>query len=250
MVTQVKTESEIKNMRTSGQMTAQILQELRDNIAIGMSTKELDDMVVESLKKLKAEPAFYGYDGFPASICISINEEAVHGIPSAGRIIADGDVVGLDFGVSYEGMITDSAITVQVGAIDKQVQKFLNTVNRALYEAISVVRPGVRVGDIGSVAQKIIEQSGYSVIDSLTGHGVGHQVHEDPSIPNTGVAGTGMALKEGMTIAIEPIASLSSTEVVLARDGWTLSSGDGSLAAQFEHTVLITKNGADILTML
>lgn len=250
MVTQVKTESEIKNMRTSGQMTAQILQELKDNIAVGMSTKELDDMVVESLKKLKAEPAFYGYDGFPASICISINEEAVHGIPSAGRIIADGDVVGLDFGVSYKGMITDSAITVQVGTIDKQVQKFLKTVNRALYEAISVVRPGVRVGDIGSVVQKIIEQSGYSVIDSLTGHGVGHQVHEDPSIPNTGVAGTGMALKEGMTIAIEPIASLSSTEVVLDRDGWTLSSGDGSLAAQFEHTVLITKNGADILTML
>lgn len=250
MVTQVKTELEIKNMRTSGRMTAQILKELRNNIAVGMSTQELDDMVAKMLNSLGAQPAFYGYGGFPANICISINDEAVHGIPSPKRIIADGDVVGLDFGVSYEGMITDSAITVQVGKTDRATQQFLKTVNRALYEAIATVKPGVRVGDIGGAVQKVIEQAGYSVIDSLTGHGVGHQVHEDPSIPNTGTAGTGMALKEGMTIAIEPIASLSSTEVVLNRDGWTLSSGDGSLSAQFEHTVLITQAGVDILTML
>ncbi len=250
MVTQVKTDLEIKNMRISGRKTAQILQTLKDNIYVGMSTKALDDMTTQLLRELKVKSAFYGYGGFPANICISINEEAVHGIPSPDRVIADGDVVGLDFGVSYEGMITDSAITIQVGKTDKATQRFLKIVERALSEAISIIRPGVRTGDIGSVIQHIIEQHGYSIIESLTGHGVGHQVHEDPSIPNFGIAGTGMALKKGMTVAIEPIVSLSSPDVVLARDGWTLSSGDGSLSAQFEHTVLITDSGADILTML
>ncbi|MCC7288839.1 type I methionyl aminopeptidase [bacterium] len=250
MMTQVKTAEEIVNMRESGRMTAHILDLLRRNIQVGMSTQQLDDMVAEELKALGAKAAFLGYQGFPAHICISINEEAVHGLPSPKRIIQDGDVVGLDFGVTYNGMITDSAITVQVGTQDKASQRFLATIEQALSRAIAVVRPGVRVGDIGAAAEQTIESAGYKVILSLTGHGVGHTVHEDPSIPNFGTPGTGMALKEGMTIAIEPIASLTSDDVVLAPDGWTYSSADGSLSGQFEHTVLITRDGAEILTML
>jgi len=250
MITQVKTSEEIVNMRISGRMTAEILDLLSRNIAVGMTTQELDEMVQVKLKQQGSSAAFLNYNGFPATICISINQEAVHGIPSADRIIEDGDVVGLDFGVSYKGMITDSAVTIQVGKTDPKTQTFLKTVQRALFEAIDTVEPGVRVGDIGAAAQRVIERGGYQVVKTLTGHGVGHRVHEDPSIPNYGIAGTGMALKEGMTIAIEPIASLTSDDVVLEDDGWTYSSADGSLAAQFEHTVLITSDGVEILTML
>lgn len=248
MKTQVKTVNEIKLMRQSGKILYDILNILSDKVEPGITTKKLDEIAASELKKRSAKAAFLGYEGFPASICISVNEEIVHGIPS-DRQLNDGDIVGLDFGVDYHGMITDSAITLAVGEISKEQKRLLEYTQRALYSAIDVIKDGVRVGDIGAAADKQLREGGLKVIKTLCGHGVGHRVHEDPAIPNYGYSGTGETLKAGMTIAIEPIASLGTHETYLAGDGWTYITSDNSMSAQFEHTILITQDGAEILTV-
>ena len=247
MRTQIKTEEEITNMRISGKILHEILDILSEQSLPGVTTKKLDEIAASELKKRSAKAAFLGYDGFPASICISVNDEIVHGIPS-DRTLISGDIVGLDFGVNYLGMITDSAVTVPVGEIDNNQKRLLEYTKKALYSAIDVIKDGVRVGDIGEAVDKQLRAGQLKVIKTLGGHGVGHKVHEDPIILNFGHSGTGETLKAGMTVAIEPIASIGTHDAYLADDGWTYMTSDGSMSAQFEHTILITQKGAEILT--
>lgn len=247
MKTQIKSEDEIARMRQSGKILYEILTIVSNEAQIGVTTKQLDEIAASELKKRSAKAAFLGYNGFPASICISINDEIVHGIPSK-REITDGDIVGLDFGVDYEGMITDSAVTVAVGDIDNNQKRLLEYTKRALYSAVDVIKDGVRVGDIGDAVNQQLRAGNLKVIKDLGGHGVGHQVHEDPIILNFGHHGTGETLRAGMTIAIEPIASIGTHDTYLANDGWTYMTVDGSMSAQFEHTILITRSGAEVLT--
>jgi methionyl aminopeptidase len=251
MVTKVKTASEIAAMRQSGRMLATVLQYLRPHVEAGVSTKELADKAAAELKKLGGEAAFLGYQGFPDVICISVNDEVVHGIPKANKILEPGDIVGLDFGVNYQGMITDGAISVIVGKPKTNGQKqLLKDTEMALQAGINVVHDGVRTGDIGAAIEGSLKHRRYGIVRDLVGHGVGHEVHEDPNIPNFGRPGTGPWLQAGMTIAIEPMVTLGSERVYIAGDGWTVLTVDGSRAAHFEHTVLLTEAGSEILTTL
>ncbi len=249
MFTKVKTEQEITNMRISGQMLASVLQHLKPKVQIGVTTKELADLAADELKRLGGKPAFLGYNGFTDVICISLNSEVVHGIPGKD-IIQDGDLVSLDFGVNYKGMITDGAITVVAGESSGAKRRLLKGTEESLLAGINEVKDGVKVGDIGSAVEKVLSQYGFGIVRDLVGHGVGHEVHEEPDIPNYGIAGTGKKLSAGMTIAIEPMSTLGGERVVLDHDGWTVKTYDGSLSAHFEHTILITKDSAEILTLI
>jgi methionyl aminopeptidase len=251
VVTRVKTSQEIKAMRTSGQMLATVLDVLEKRLVVGMSTKDLSVIAVDELKKLGGEAAFLGYQDFPDVICISVNDEVVHGIPRTDKIIGDGDIVGLDFGVRYQGMITDAAISVIAGR-PKQIGhiRLVEDTKRALQAGIASVHDQVRTGDIGSAVENSLKHRNYGIVRDLVGHGVGHNVHEDPNIPNYGRPHTGPWLSAGMTIAIEPMVTLGTDKVTVAQDGWTILTADGSCAAHFEHTVLITEKGAEILTKL
>ena len=248
MQTKVKTQQEIKDIRVSGQMLAQVLAYLKPRTVVGITTKELADIAAKELQKLGGKPAFLGYGGFPDVICISRNEEVVHGIPGL-EVVEDGDLVSLDFGVDYNGMITDSAITVLAGNSTGEKRKLLKGTEEALMAGVNVVKNGVKTGDIGAAVEKVMLQYGFGIVRDLVGHGVGHNVHEEPDIPNYGVAGTGKSLQTGMTIAIEPMSTLGSERVVLDKDGWTISTYDKSLSAHFEHTVLILEDSAEILTL-
>ncbi|MDQ5972588.1 MAG: methionyl aminopeptidase [Patescibacteria group bacterium] len=251
MMNKVKTDAEIAAMRTGGKMLATVLETLRQQIKAGMTTKELADIARSKIAELGGEPTILGYQGFPDVICISVNDEVVHGIPSDKRVLANGDVVGLDFCVTYQGMITDAAITVIVGnGGDEKIKQLLRDTQEALLTGIERLHDGVRVGDIGSAIEAQLDKKGYGIVRDLVGHGVGHNMHEDPNIPNYGRPGSGPALQAGMTIAIEPMVTLGTDDVVIADDGWTIQTRDGSISAHFEHTVLVTKDGYEILTKL
>lgn len=248
MLTKVKTKKEIENMRVAGKALGQILDELRTYVSPGMSTLDVAKHTSNLIKKREVEPAFLGYQGFPDVICISVDEEIVHGIPKAEKIIEDGSIVSLDLGIKYGGMIVDGAITMPIGSIDDVTQKLLKDTEKSLHLALAQVRSGARVGDIGYAVESYAKPLKYGIIRDLVGHGVGHEVHEDPNIPNYGQKNTGMELKEGMTIAIEPMLTLGGEDVAILEDGWTIVTRDGSLGCQFEHTVLVTKDGCEILT--
>jgi methionyl aminopeptidase len=251
MMTQVKTAAEIENMRVSGRMLATVLQYLKNEAAAGMSTKDLAILAARELDRLGGKPAFLGYQGFPDVICISVNDEVVHGIPSAERILQPGDVVGLDFGVVYGGMITDGAISVIIGgAKEARHEQLVRMTESSLIEGIAAVRDHIRTGDIGAAVQTVLDKGKFGIVRDLVGHGVGHQLHEDPNIPNYGRPHTGPWLSAGMTIAIEPMATLGTEKVYVAPDRWTIKTADGSLSAHFEHTVLITEGGSEILTQV
>lgn len=251
MVTRVKTTSEIAAMRDSGKMLATVLQLLKTSLQTGMSTKQLADIARSELQSLGGEAAFLGYQDFPDVICISVNDEVVHGIPKPDKIIAEGDIVGIDFGVSYKGMITDAAISVIAGKPKQRghIELIKNT-EKSLLIGIDAVHDQVRTGDIGAAIEGYLNKHRYGIVRDLVGHGVGHQVHEDPNIPNYGRVNTGPWLSKGMTIAIEPMVTLGTDQVYAADDGWTIMTADGSWSAHFEHTVLITEDGAEILTGL
>ena len=249
MFTKVKTPQEIMWMRESGHMLATVLEASVDYAAVGMTTKEIADFVAKEIKSLGAIPAFLGQYGFPDVICISVNQAVVHGIPSK-YVLKDGDVLSLDFGVKHHGMITDAARTVIVGATNKAKQKLVDTTKASLDAGIEVIKDGVYVGDIAHAVQGVLDSAGLGIVRDLVGHGVGHQLHEEPNIPNYGRAGTGSQLKSGMTIAVEPMATLGSYQVYTAVDDWTIETRDGSLAAHFEDTILITDSGFEILTRL
>lgn len=248
MYTKIKTEEEIQKMRISGKMLANVLKVISNAVEPGISELDISELAKKELRSLGGKPAFLGYMGFPDVICISVNEEVVHGIPK-NRELNDGDIVGLDFGVNYEGMITDSAKTIIVGKQeDKIKEKLILGTNEALFSGIDVLRHGVRVGDISAAIEQKLKSYGFGIVRNLVGHGVGHNVHEEPNIPNYGIKGTGDVLKAGMTIAIEPMTTLGKEDVLVKEDGWTVVTKDGSLSAHFEHTVLITNNGFEILT--
>lgn len=247
MFTRVKTPEEIKNMRESGKILAAILKQLPGMVVPGMTGVDVSVFAKKELKAYGATGSFLGYQGYPDVICISPNDVVVHGIPNA-RPFADGDLVGFDFGVRFNGMITDAAFSMVVGASTKTKKKLIAETERATYAGIEAVKDGVRTGDIAAAVQRVLEPGGYGIVRDLVGHGVGHYVHEDPNIPNYGTAGTGPVLKAGMTIAIEPMATLGDYRVKMDRDGWSIRTADGSLSAHFEHTVLITQDGYEILT--
>ncbi|MBA3758403.1 type I methionyl aminopeptidase [Candidatus Saccharibacteria bacterium] len=251
MLTRVKTPAEIIAMRHSGKLLATVLATLKEAIEPGMTTKDLSEIAKRELRSTGGQPAFLGQYGFTDVLCVSINDEVVHGIPSEKRIINEGDLVSMDYGVTYDGMITDSAITVAVGQeINPKALQLLKDTESSLHAGIAVLRHNVYVGDIAAAVQSVLERGGYGIVRDLVGHGVGHELHEDPNIPNYGKSGTGQQLSKGMTIAIEPMATLGTHKIFVDDDGWTVKTRDGSKSAHFEHTVLITEKGAEILTSL
>lgn len=249
MITRVKNRSEIAAMRTGGQMLATVLDYLADRISVGMTTKDIAELAGSELAKLGGQPSFLNYQGFPDVICVSLNDEVVHGIPKANRVIKNGDIVSLDFGVTFKGLITDGAISLIAGQPISQAEvALLADTKEALEVAIKATRDNVRSGDIGAAVEEFLSKKPYGIIRDLVGHGVGDDVHEDPNIPNYGRRGTGPWLNKGMTVALEPMVTLGSHHIVIEPDGWTVRTADGSRAAHFEHTVLITAAGAEVLT--
>ena len=247
MMTKIKTPQEIEKMRKSGQILASVLSEVEANLKPGITTEAINAIAAKKLKKLGGSPAFLGYYDYPAVICISVNDEVVHGIPGK-KIIKNGDVVSFDFGVNYEGMITDAARTILVGAPNKAKSALIASTAASLDAGIKQVRAGARIGDISAAIQSVLDDHGYGIVRDLVGHGVGHQLHEDPNIPNYGKENSGPVIEAGMTIAIEPMATLGSYKVYTADDGWTVLTRDGSTAAHFEDTILVLEDGFEILT--
>ncbi len=245
---QLKTEKELQIMKRAGEVTARILSELKSAVAPGVSSKDLDVIAEKLCKEFKVKPAFKGYSGFPATVCVSVNDQVVHGIPSGKTVFKEGDIVGIDFGVIHDGYYGDSAVTVPVGKVSKEAQELIDVTRECLMEGIKQAVIGNRLFDISHQIQKYVENRGFSVVREFVGHGIGRNLHEEPQVPNFGPKGKGVPLKEGMVIAIEPMINSGSHLVKIESDGWTAVTVDGSLSAHFEHTVAITKNGPQILT--
>lgn len=244
----LKSDRELELMRKAGSIVAQILDEVTEKVVPGASTQALDEFAEKRCKDLGVIPAFKGYQGFPASFCISINDEVVHGIPSADRILKEGDIVGIDFGVIYKGYFGDSARTFPVGSISDESSQLLKVTQESLARGIEQCRDGRRLFDIGYEIQNYVEGFGYGVVREFVGHGIGKSLHEDPQVPNFGPKGKGIPLKVGMVLAIEPMINMGSPQVTVLDDGWTAVTADRSLSAHFEHTVAITEKGPEILT--
>lgn len=249
MFTRVKTTSEIESMREAGKMLATVLGVLAKRVEPGITENELADLAAKELKKLGGTPSFKGYSGFPDVICISVNDEVVHGIPS-DRQLKEGDIASFDFGVTYKGMITDSATSMVVGQGETEAHQLVSVTEQSLKAGLAVIHDGVKTGDIGAAIEPVLTMHKYGIVRELVGHGVGHSVHEEPDIPNYGKPGIGQELAKGMTVAIEPMATLGTERVVLDPDGWTVRTADGKKSAHFEHTVLITDSGCEVLTKL
>lgn len=245
----IKSEREIAIMRQAGRIVAIVLELLKSKLRPGMKTKELDVIAARELKKLGAEPSFKGYRGFPANLCVSINDEIVHGIPGE-RVINKGDIVSLDLGAIYDGFQGDAAITVPVGKISSQAERLVTTTKDALEAGIAAACPGARLGSVSAAIQNYAELRGYSVVREYTGHGIGRQMHEEPQIPNFGRPGEGLELKKGMTIALEPMVNAGDWRTRLGGDHWVVLTADGSLSAHFEHTIAITGGKPEVLTTL
>lgn len=244
---QVKTKEEIELMKISGNIAAVALKKVLDNVRPGVKTIDLDNIAYQEVKRLGGQPSFTTVADYKWTTCITINNEVVHGIPSQ-REIKEGDIVSIDTGAIYAGFHSDMAFSIPVGKVDQKIVKFLEVGKNALSQAISQAKIANRIGDISETIQKIIESAGYSIVKSLTGHGIGRNLHEKPLIPGFGKIGTGPQIKEGMTLAIEAIYAQKSGEVFLQKDGWTISTKDGSLGGLFEQTIVITKNGPIVLT--
>ncbi|MFH0852636.1 MAG: type I methionyl aminopeptidase [bacterium] len=261
----IKTEQEIKIMKEGGWLLAKILEALKEKVKPGITTAELDKVAQDLVFACGAKPAFLGYQDFPAALCTSVNEEVVHGVPS-GRKLEEGDIIGLDLGILYpfgkcshcamgatcnpenKPFFTDAAITVAVGDVSGKAEKLIKVAKTALDVAVEKIKPGVRLGDVSCSIQKYVEGEGFSVIRQLVGHGVGKKLHEEPEVPNFGEAGQGPILKEGMTLAIEPMISAGGYKLKIGKDGFVYETDDKSLAAHFEHTLAVTKEGCEILT--
>ena len=252
----IKTKDEIEKLREGGKRLATILAEVAERVHPGVSALELEEFTQKRIKEMGDTPAFFGYKpaghrtAYPAALIVSVNNVVVHGIPTAKVILKEGDVVSLDLGIKHEGLFTDHAITVCVGACTKERMKLIEVTRDALAVALEAIVPGARTGDIGHAVESFAKKAGkYGVVKALAGHGVGRAIHEDPFIPNYGRKGTGDLLVPGMVVAIEPMLTLGSDEVVEGSDGYTMKTEDGSCAAHFEHTVLVTETGYEILTL-
>lgn len=249
-MTIIKTAEEIAIMRESGRLVAIVLQKIKEAVKPGIKTKQLNDIADREISKWdSARASFKGYQGFPASICVSVNDEVVHGIPG-NRILKEGDIVSLDFGVIYKGFQGDAAITVAVGQISPAARRLMEVTEASLAEGINAARDGANLGDIGAAIQGYVESFGYNVVREYSGHGIGRDMHEDPLIPNFGKKGEGMKLREGMTMALEPMVNLGTWKTRLSSNGWTVHTADGSLSAHYEHTIAIRKSETEILTVL
>lgn len=243
----IKTPREIELLRIAGEITGSTHNYLKPFIKPGITTKELDDLAYDYIIKRGATPSFKGYDGFPGTICASVNEEVVHGIPS-NRKLKEGDIISIDIGACYKGYHGDSAWTYPVGKISEEKEYLLKHTEQSLFEGLSVIKDGIRVGDIGHAVSKYAEAHNLAVVQELVGHGVGTDVHEQPDVPNYGNPHSGPILKEGMVIAVEPMLNLGTRKIYILDDDWTIITADDKPSAHFEHTVLITKDGYEILT--
>jgi methionyl aminopeptidase len=245
----IKNSQEIAHIRISCRMASEILQEIIEAAVPGATTTELDRLAEKLTKERGAVPSFKGYLNYPCSSCISINDEVVHGLPSE-RVIQEGDIIGIDFGVNYRGYFSDVARTIAVGSVPAPAKKLIEVTKISLDKGIAQVKPGNHVGDIGHAVQSHVEKNGFSIVRDLVGHGVGTDVHEPPAIPNYGAAGKGETLVAGMVIAIEPMVNAGGAAVLLQDDGWTFTTKDGSLSAHFEDTILVTERGHEVLTRI
>lgn len=245
----LKSPREIEKMRASCQIVAEVLSILKELVKPGITTAELDMCAASEAQKRKAKAAFKGYMNYPSSLCCSPNDQVVHGIPNR-RPLEPGDILSLDFGVLYREYYGDAAITVAIGEVDDSILRLLQVTEESLYRGIAQAVPNGRLSDISHAVQKHVEAHGFSVVRDFVGHGIGKQLHEDPQIPNFGMAGKGVKLKPGMVFAIEPMINQKSHEVEILSDGWTVKTKDGGYSAHFEHTVAITENGPDILTQI
>lgn len=239
--------AELERLARVNALVARVLAELAAMIAPGVTTAEVDAVAERRLREAGAEPAFKGYHGYPATICASVNEQVVHGIPSA-RKLAAGDIISVDLGAKMDGFYGDSAVTVAVGAVSAEAARLLEVTKQSLHEALAVVKAGARLSDIGAAVQRHVEANGFSVVREFVGHGIGVTLHEEPQIPNYGTPGRGPRLAEGMVLAIEPMVNIGQAGVKVLADGWTAVTKDGSLSAHFEHTVAVTADGCRVLT--
>ena len=245
---ELKSAREIGLMREAGQVLAGVVERLRSTVTSGLSTREIDEDVEEFIRARGARPAFKGYRGFPATVCVSINDEVVHGIPSPARRLKEGDIVGLDLGCIVEGYYADCAVTLPVGEVSPRVQQLLDVTRESLERAIAECRPGRRLSDVSHAVLSHVEANGFAVVRAFVGHGIGRALHEEPQVPNFGEPGRGPRLRPGMVLAIEPMVTMGGWEVRVLDDGWTAVTQDGSLAAHFEHTVAVTEGEPEVLT--
>jgi methionyl aminopeptidase len=246
----LKTKDEISQIKECNQIIAEVLLHVKDYVKPGNSTRAIDEEIENFILRKKAKPAFKGLYGFPASSCISINDEVVHGIPSKKRILKKGEIVGIDVGVELNNFFGDAAYTFEVETVSPEIKKLLKVTEESLNLGIKQCKAGQKVGDIGNAVQKHVELNKFSVVQEMVGHGVGRKPHEDPQVPNFGKPNQGPELKEGMVLAIEPMVNMGSYEVYIAEDKWTVKSKDGSFSAHFEHSVAITANGPEILSQI
>ena len=248
MSIETKTPEQIAVMREAGLVVARTLRVLAAAVRPGITTAELDAIAEAEIRAAGATPSFKGYHGYPATICASVNDEVIHGIPSGRRVLNEGDVISIDVGAELDGYFGDSAITLAVGQVSEDAATLLRVTDESLYKAIEVVKPGGRISDIGHAVQKHVEAYGFSVVREFVGHGIGQRMHEEPQVPNYGEPGRGPRLSEGMVLAIEPMVNAGKPAVKVLADGWTAVTKDGSLSAHFEHTVAVTKDGPLVLT--
>ncbi len=239
---------EIETMRRSGKITATVLTDLMSSAKAGMTTGDIDTLAENGIRELGGEPTFKGYRGYPASVCTSVNDQVVHGIPG-GYMLREGDLLSIDLGTTLDGYVSDSAVTVPIGSVSENAKRLLRVTQECLMLGIEQMRSGNHVGDIGCAVQQHAEANGYGVVRSLVGHGVGTSMHEDPQVPNYGRRGAGPKLRPGLVLAVEPMITQGSHEVKILADGWTVVTADGKLAAHFEHTIALTQDGPKILTL-
>ena len=245
---QIKNQDQIAIMKEAGRITGEALLVARELVREGVNTFELDKRIREHIERSGAKPSFLGYHGFPGSACISINDEVIHGIPSRNRILKEGDIVKIDVGAYYRGFHGDSARTIPVGKVSDEAKRLIEATEKSFWDAIAVAQSGNRIGDVGNAIESCVRSYGYNVVKRYIGHGVGRDLHESPDVPNFGTAGRGVRLCNGMTLAIEPMVNVGSSEVVDLADGWTVKTADGSLSAHYENTVAITAEGVLVLT--
>ncbi len=245
----IKSKSEIEKMRLACKITGEVLKELEKHIKPGVTTKQLDKIALNYIVSRGAKPSFLNYNGFPGSICASRNDEVVHGIPSANVKLADGDIISIDVGAYIDGFHGDAARTFPVGRVSDEAMRLIEVTKESFFEGIKYARHGGKLGDISAAIQEHVEKNGFSVVRDLVGHGIGKNLHEDPNVPNFGKAGKGVKLAAGMTLAIEPMVNAGEYDVCVLEDDWTVVTEDGSLSAHYENTILITKDGCEILTL-
>ena len=247
---QLKNSAQISAMIEAGRITGEALLVAREHVREGISTKELDTLIRRHIEKCGAKPSFLGYCGFPGSACISVNDEVIHGIPSEKRILREGDIVKIDVGAFYKGFHGDSARTIPVGKVSDEALKLIETTRNSFFCGVDALKVGNRMGDVGYAIQSCVEKEGFSVVKRYIGHGVGHELHESPDVPNYGTAGRGTRLCAGMTLAIEPMVNVGTEEVYELADGWTVKTRDSSLSAHYENTVALTSDGVIITTLV